>query len=281
MLFKIELTGQSKMDFLIKNLLLMLYLAAMGVYLLFFFSYKGYQARLARLILVGLLILHLVSIIISSLVSGRAPLSSLSEALSVSAWCVGAMYLVVEILSGRAELGGFVIGLASVFQLLSILYPASPEPPPILDNPGFVLHAWLSLLAYSGIFLNFLFAVLFVVMRREIKNHKLGRIFERLPSIQTLDLMSSHAATVGLVLLTAGLIAGSIWAKIQWGSFFAVDPKLIASVVVWLIYGVYVLARALKIESPRFFVALSLIGFCAVLFSFILVHGLSESIHRF
>lgn len=281
MLLKFELTGQSKMDVFLRYLLLALYVATSGIYLLFFFNYKSYQAKLARLVLVGTLVLHLVFIIVNSLVTGRAPLSSLSEALSVSAWCVGAMYLVVEILSGRAEFGGFVIGLASVFQFLSILRPVSPEPPSILSNPGFVLHAWLNLLAYSGIFLNFLFAVLFIVMRREIKKHRLGWIFERLPSIQTLDLMSAHAATVGLVLLTAGLVAGSIWAKIQWGSFFVADPKLVASVVVWFIYGVYVVARAFKVKSLQLFAALSVIGFCAVLFSFVLVHGLSDSIHRF
>jgi len=262
-------------------ILLVLYLVAAGLYYLFFFDFKRHEARFARFVLVLLLLLHLGLIIVESIATNRPPLVSRAEALSVTAWCLGVMYLVVEVLSGRAEFGGFVLSLAAVFQFLSLLHPTPAELPSVLRNPGFVMHAWMSLMAYSGFFLSFLFAVLYLVMRSEIKGHRLGWLFKRLPSMQTLDVMSAHSATVGFVLLTAGLISGAFWARSQWGYFFKSDPKLVSSVAVWAVYGVYVLARAFRVKSLRLLAALSIVGFCAILFSFVLVHGFASSIHRF
>jgi len=258
-----------------------LYLVATGLYFLFFFDFKRTEARLARLVLLLLLLLHLGVIVVRAMALDRPILASRAEALSVTAWCLGVMYLAVELLSKRAEFGGFVLALATLFQFLSLIHPVPRELPPILKNPGFVMHAWMNIMAYSGFFLSFLFSVLLLVMRREIKTHHLGWLFRRLPSIQTLDVMSAHSATVGFVLLTAGLVAGSFWAKARWGSFFPADPKLISSAVVWVVYAVYVFARAAKVKSQQFFAALSIIGFCAIMFAFVFVHGIGSSIHGF
>ncbi len=262
-------------------ILLVLYLAAAGLYYLFFFDYKEREALVARAVLIVLLTLHLGLIVIHSLATDRPPLASRAEALSVTAWCLGAMYLAVEVLSRRAEFGGFVMSLAAALQFLSLLHKIPAKVPPALDNPGFVMHAWMNIMAYSGFFLSFLFSILYLVMRSELKAHNPGWLSRRLPSMQTLDIMSAHSTTVGFVLLTAGLIAGAFWAKSQWGYFFKADPKLLASVAVWLIYGAYMLVRAFRVGSYRLLAFLSVFGFCAIIFSFVLVHGLGQSVHRF
>jgi ABC-type transport system involved in cytochrome c biogenesis permease subunit len=48
---------------------------------------------------------------------------------------------------------------------------------------------------------------------------------------------------VGFVLITLGLIAGSFWGFVEWGTRWVVDSKIILAFVTWAIYLVLIFAR--------------------------------------
>lgn len=67
------------------------------------------------------------------------------------------------------------------------------------------------------------------------------------------------AAETGMVFCTLVLITGSIWARPIWGTWWTWDSRLTTTLILWLLYGGYLILRAMGDESPQ------LARFCAVL----------------
>ncbi|HEV2952601.1 MAG TPA: cytochrome c biogenesis protein CcsA, partial [Candidatus Dormibacteraeota bacterium] len=64
------------------------------------------------------------------------------------------------------------------------------------------------------------------------------------------DRLARTGAQVGLVFTTLVLVVGSLWAKPIWGTYWTWDPRLTATLVLWLTYGAYLMVRRMAI-SPR------------------------------
>jgi cytochrome c-type biogenesis protein CcsB len=65
--------------------------------------------------------------------------------------------------------------------------------------------------------------------------------------LDNLDDLTYRAISMGFPLFTAGaMVAGAIWAKQAWGAYWSWDPKEVLSLVVWLVYAVYLHARLVR-----------------------------------
>jgi heme exporter protein C len=65
------------------------------------------------------------------------------------------------------------------------------------------------------------------------------------------DRIAGASAEVGMVFTTVFLVTGMIWAKRAWGTAWAWDARLTSTLVLWLIYGGYVLFRTLTPPGER------------------------------
>jgi len=65
------------------------------------------------------------------------------------------------------------------------------------------------------------------------------------------DRIGHVTAQVGMVFCTLGLATGSIWAKPAWGKWWTWDPRLTLSLVLWIIYGAYLLLRTLSTDREQ------------------------------
>jgi heme exporter protein C len=68
---------------------------------------------------------------------------------------------------------------------------------------------------------------------------------------QRWDHIAGAAGEVGLVFTTVFLVTGMIWAKRAWGIAWSWDVRLTSTLVLWLIYGGYVLFRSLNPPGER------------------------------
>ena len=57
------------------------------------------------------------------------------------------------------------------------------------------------------------------------------------------DSLAVSAAEVGVIFCTIGLVTGSLWGRAAWGIWWTWDPRLTATLVLWLIYAAYLLLR--------------------------------------
>jgi len=105
---------------------------------------------------------------------------------------------------------------------------------------------------------------MFLSQERDLKLHKLTAIFSRLPPIQRLEAVVGRLLLTGFVLLTLGLAAGAYdLAQLQGGHSYRADPKILWSILVWMIYLGLILMRWKFSQGGRRFA----LGALALLFS--------------
>ncbi len=103
---------------------------------------------------------------------------------------------------------------------------------------------WLALLAFLVVFIG---SILYLAKRE-----------------RKWDILAHSSAEVGIVFTTLALITGSIWAKPIWGVWWAWEPRLTATLVLWLIYLAYLMVRSFATEESqgaRFAAVVGIVGF--------------------
>lgn len=108
--------------------------------------------------------------------------------------------------------------------------------------------AWLAFLAF---FLVFVMSVLYLVQRR-----------------QRWDLVAASSAEIGVLFTALTLVQGSLWALGTWGGRgWALDPRIVTTAILLLIYAGYLMVRSLA-EDPerraRWAAAVGIVGFVQV-----------------
>ena len=81
------------------------------------------------------------------------------------------------------------------------------------------------------------------------------------------DIIATSAAELGIVFTTLTLITGSSWARPIWGVWWTWEPRLTATLVLWLIYFAYFMVRSFTTEESRgatFAAVVGIVGFIDV-----------------
>jgi heme exporter protein C len=65
------------------------------------------------------------------------------------------------------------------------------------------------------------------------------------------DRLAAASAEVGVVFCTLVILTGPIWAKGTWGHWWAWDPRLTVTLLLWFIYLAYLLLRSFTEGSAR------------------------------
>jgi ABC-type uncharacterized transport system permease subunit len=151
----------------------------------------------------------------------------------------------------------------------------------VLRNRLLGLHVISALLGYSGITISAVYGLLFWILYKEIKLSKFGLIFERLPSLEILENLSYYSAVIGFVLLTIATIIGVIWLPSAFPNFNYLDPKLVGTALIWLMYGIAITSRILGKLQGKKVIVFSIIGFLIAISSTILTNFLAKSFHSF
>jgi heme exporter protein C len=68
---------------------------------------------------------------------------------------------------------------------------------------------------------------------------------------QIWDDLGHAAAEIGMVFCTLVLITGSLWAKPIWGTWWTWDSRLTTTFILWLLYGGYLMLRAMADDTPE------------------------------
>ncbi len=84
----------------------------------------------------------------------------------------------------------------------------------------------------------------------------------------------------GFVLLTVGIITGSVWAKYAWGGYWSWDPKETWSFITWIVYLIN-LHYARKRKSARFLAYLGVVGFLCVIITYLGVNFVLPGLHSY
>jgi ABC-type uncharacterized transport system permease subunit len=182
-------------------------------------------------------------------------------------------FMITEYFKSKLEdLGTFVIPV--VLMLLTFAVVKTPETHnSLLLTKDFILtlHITFSFIGNAALAITFAIALMYLLQERELKSHHPGNLFHRLPALEILDVLNYKGLYVGFSLLTFGILTGGIRSTYLRGSFFSGDmKKTLPLIITWLIYAVLFLGRLLAGWRGKRAAVFAIIGFFAVMVSFIL-----------
>jgi cytochrome c-type biogenesis protein CcsB len=267
--------------FLLKATAFFYFLGAL-FYLFFIVTQKERGARLGRMFLLVGVVLHAAGFALRYADAGYTPITNLFESLSFFALAIAATFLVVEIRYNLRILGSFVAPLAFTFSVFAAFLPGEVAGlAPALNSYWLPIHVLLLFVGDAVFAVAFGAGIMYLLQEKQVKRKKMGAIFRRLPSLDVLDDINYRCLTIGFPLLTMGIITGSIWAEYAWGSYWSWDPKETWSLITWLLYAALLHGRLTVGWRGRKAAILAIVGFGAVLFTFLGVNLLLPGLHSY
>jgi ABC-type transport system involved in cytochrome c biogenesis permease subunit len=268
---------------------LLLYLAAAAVYGAYFVSRRVTVGRVASTLLAAGALAHTFGIGMQTMDAGHVPIAGTTQAISTFVWLLALAYLYMEMTTEERALGVFIAPLLVALQFIRVLNPVVEKRLPILESPWFGVHVGALLFAYASFALACGVGITYVLLFKEIKAKHLGFFYDRLPSLESLDLMNRRTVSIGWLFLTVGVVVGGIWtAQARGGPVFdprveamsLTDPKIIGALVCWGVYTFALYARRLGWGGKRA-AYLSALGFAIILFNFVPIGYFLTRSHNF
>jgi cytochrome c-type biogenesis protein CcsB len=97
-----------------------------------------------------------------------------------------------------------------------------------------------------------------------------------------LDEITYKAIAIGFPIFTlGGLIFGAIWADQAWGVYWSWDPKETWSLITWFFYAFFLHARLMKGWRGNKIAIVAVLGFVAVIFTYLGVNLLLSGLHSY
>jgi ABC-type transport system involved in cytochrome c biogenesis permease subunit len=190
-------------------------------------------------------VLHMVSLVETAVRLNHFPANNFAESVSLCAFVISTTFLFVYWRYKFQSLSVFLFPLVFVMTLAGAMQGEGVSwSTPVLRGAWLTLHVVLVLLGYAAMLLMAVASIFYLIQERQLKSKRPPVTwFERLPPLATLDDIISRAMGVGFVLITLGVITGSTWAYIEFGTRWLADPKIAISFITWLFYLLMVFLR--------------------------------------
>lgn len=175
---------------------------------------------------------------------GHGPYIGYYEVANALTLCTVAFFVIAAWRSPRLSATGIGIMPVAVL-LLGAAMLASKVDFPItagLASYWLFIHVAFANLAFGAFAVSFGFAVVQVVKERSIDG-KWARRFVQLPAPDILDDLIARLVLAGFLLWGIMIVSGAIWANESWGRYWSWDPIETWSLIVWIIYAVYLHLR--------------------------------------
>lgn len=257
------------------------YFAAFVFYFIRMIRGTDRWGSLASLTLLAGLVAHTVGLIMRWVESyrigiGHAPLSNFYESLIFFSWAIALLYLIFEWRIKHRSLGVFVVPVAFLAMAFASLSPnvSSRIQPliPALQSNWLTSHVITCFMGYAAFTIAFGLGCMYLLKNLEQNSTK--SLLKYLPSHDAVEELIYQSVVSGFVFLSLGIITGAVWAHYAWGSYWSWDPKETWSLITWLIYAVMLHSRLVRGWRGKRMAILAIIGFAAVLFTYLGVNYL-------
>ena len=227
------------------------------------------QTRVAiRILWVGWA-LHLLLMGLRWIQAGHIPLLTAFEFVSFFAMLVIGVFLLFSIKEKNRMLGVFLLPVALLLMFYSALMSRDIQPEIVIFNNLLLkFHVLITLLAYAAWSITFAASVSYLYLEK--KKQAKPTLF---------DQMAYRSAFFAFCFLTLGNITGAMWSDRVFGQLWFWDPKETWSFITWLIFLAYLHARYTLDWKGRRAAILAIVGFLALVFTYVGVDFLLPQIH--
>lgn len=244
---------------------------------------------------------QVASLAIRWVYSGHVPWNDLYGSLSVVAVLAVALFLIfgARYGSGIWFAGPIVLAVTSGLLAYAQGWNKGLEPlvPSLQNNYWIYYHVPVILASYAAFLIGFSTSILYLLKRRDEERALAGGqsvgaavaavrpawlgFLDLVPASSALEVITYRVIAIGEILLTIGVILGSLWAHDAWGSYWQNDPKELAALTCWIWYAAYLhLHTRPSFRGPRL-AWMAIGGFGVVLFCYFGVNIWISGLHSY
>ena len=237
------------------------------------------------------------------------PLTNLYGSLSLFAAMSVAIFIGFALRYDLWFIGGFVQALAAIFLAYGLTWNEGSLPAvPALQSYWIKVHVPLVVSSYAAFMVAFVTSVVYLIKyyaEQNVGRSSIVRLrtaaagpagaaglqMQALAPQQPrsiivgdapkLDIMTYRIISVGLPLLTVGIITGAWWAKEAWGAYWQWDPKETAALFSWTVYALYMHLHTRNAWRGLRSAWLSVAGFISIMFCYLGVNIWISGLHSY
>jgi len=188
---------------------------------------------------------HLVSVAEQGLQQGQFPVDDIFQTLSLCGFLIACTFLFVYWRYRTASLSVIIFPLVFVLTVIAGLSSRFPTwSSPTVRSASLIAHIVFILLGYAALLFTAVAAVAYLFQEQELKRKSPRGLVLRLPPLGTLDELISSSLSLGFVAITIGTVIGAVWACVEFGTRWIMDPRIGISFITWGIYLALVFFRA-------------------------------------
>lgn len=162
--------------------------------------------------------------------------------LSLSAWLISLLVLVVVMVKPVEILALFIFPVAALSIVLVLLFPNQY----IINtaaHPDTLFHILLSVLTFCILCVAGLMAILLTLQVHLLRYKKASLLIQKMPPLETMETLLFQIIALGFILLSVVLVTSFYFYYDIILQQFAVLQKTICSVIAWVIFAVLLLGR--------------------------------------
>jgi cytochrome c-type biogenesis protein CcsB len=224
---------------------------------------------------------HSLALILQTVTYGFFPVANLGGTVSLFSWTLVTAFLILNWRYPVKVLGALATPMAGLMLGGSLILPRADKIPPMLQSAWLTFHIAAALLGNATFTLAFLGAILYLVQEHQLKSKNFGFFYKRLPSLEMLDTLNYYCINVGFLLLTLGIISGSLYAQYTMGVFWQWDPKETVTLIAWLLYAGLLHERLVVGWRGRRAALMAIAGFLVLMVAFVGADFWQRGYHRF
>jgi len=226
------------------------------------------------------MVLHFVSLAEAVVQPGQLTLASVHNSESLLAFLIMVVFMLAYLIYKTTSPG--IVVFPIVFLLTFVA--ATGQQPLVLTSLA-VKKGWLAahilmiFTGYAALFLSFGASLLYLLQERALKSKSSTGMFARLPALQVIDDIGYRSLMLGFPFMTLGLVLGSVVAQSAYGRVDFLDPKILLSVLMWVVYLLMVYMRLSAGWRGRRAALLASVAFFAAIIAW--VANYFSGMHRF
>ncbi|HET8768097.1 MAG TPA: c-type cytochrome biogenesis protein CcsB [Pedococcus sp.] len=218
-------------------------------------------------------LLLLASVVLRGLSVDRWPLGNMFEFAVMGSMFTSLAYSIWSTRRDLRWLGLFITGpvLLVLGMAVAVWYTEAAELLPSLKSYWLVIHVTVAVIS-TALFTLAAAATGIYLLKDAFQRSGRASVLDRFPDAPSIERTAYGLHIVAFPLWTFTLIAGAIWARQAWASYWNWDPKEVWTFVIWVVYAAYLHSRATSGISRQTAAWISLAGYACVIVNFAVVN---------
>jgi cytochrome c-type biogenesis protein CcsB len=218
-------------------------------------------------------LLLLVSVVLRGVAVHRWPLGNMFEFAVMGSMFTVLAYSVWSTRRDLRWLGLFITGpvLLVLGMAVAVWYTEASELMPSLRSYWLVIHVTVATLATAVFTIGAALSAVYL-LKDAFERSGRASVLDRFPETPAIERTAYSLHIVAFPLWTFTLIAGAIWARQAWASYWNWDPKEVWTFVIWVVYAAYLHSRATSGISRQTATYIALAGYACIIVNFAVVN---------